>query len=173
MKLYKIKKMMCGAVLAFLLTISLAACVSDDAKYLPDVDNPSDGGSKASASNNEADIAGLVSEETGSMDDYMGWWRLAEANSAIPITYIEILRDNTDEARCYDKNGGIVDIGYTDYSEQRALNGSLLIVFTFDMIGEVGADAAVSADGGRWLDVNYNGKWYSFDYQETPAFDTP
>lgn len=104
------------------------------------------------------------------MEDYAGWWQLEAANKTVPFTCIEIPKDHVDEVRCYDKTGDRIDAGYADYNEQRARNGNPLIVFTFDGIGEFGANASGSADGTRWLELSYHGQWFSFYYQETPKF---
>ncbi len=80
-------------------------------------------------------IDGLITEETGSTYDYIGWWQLTDNRGDAPFAYIEIPEDDASVVNCYDRNGGLIDTGYFDYSEQRALNGNALIVFVFESIG--------------------------------------
>jgi len=142
-----------------LLTIVLAGC-ADTA------------GGASGGSGNETTIPGSITEETGSIVDYTGWWQSEETTEAVLFNYIEMPQDDTGEVRCYDKNGDMIDTGHTDYNEQRALNGNSLIVFSFSNIGEFGATAAGTTDGERWLDIRFGDKTVSFYYRSESPLNT-
>lgn len=144
-------------LLTFLLSIALAGCT--------------DTGGTDNTSGNESDVAGHITEEAGSMADYIGWWQSEEDSEAAPFTCIEIPKDGADEVRCYDKNGDMIDIGNANYDEQRALNGNSLIVFTFSNIGEFGGSASRSTEGERWLDIGFGEKTIAFYYQSESPFN--
>jgi len=142
-----------------LLTIVLAGC-ADTA------------GGASGGSGNETTIPGSITEETGSIVDYTGWWQSEETTEAVLFNYIEMPQDDTGEVRCYDKNGDMIDTGHTDYNEQRALNGNSLIVFSFGNIGEFGATAAISTNEERWLDIKVGDMTLTFHYQNESPFET-
>ncbi len=115
----------------------------------------------------EEGIPGLLTEETGSIADYAGWWKL-EGDSEAPFAYIEIAPEHADDTRCYSESGELVDFGYADYSEQRRLNGKSLIVFVLDDLGDLTVAGEGSDDSGRWLIVDFGDDWATFYYWDTP-----
>ena len=100
-------------------------------------------------------IVGRITEEVGSIADFVGWWQLVEHNDVEPYAYIEISAEEGPEVKCYDEEGTVLDQGYIDYSEQRMLNGKSLIVFVFDEIGEHGANPYFVGDSGRYMSIHY------------------
>ncbi len=118
----------------------------------------------------EEGIPGLITEETGSIADYAGWWKLAEGDEA-PFAYIEISGENAGDIRCYSEDGELIYAGYADYSEQRALNGNALIVFIIEELGEFAVHYGDSDDGARWLIAAFDEDWAEFFYMDAPPFD--
>ena len=120
----------------------------------------------------EKEITGVITEEAGSIGDYLGWWQLIEQNDEAPFAYIEITAENVGDVNCYDISGSLVDKGYIDYNEQRALNGNSLIVFIFEEIGEYGATSYSVVDSGVYMNVQnkagFEGKLEYLD--EPPIF---
>lgn len=98
-------------------------------------------------------IPGRIVEETGGSYQYAGWWQLTDGSSDAPFVLIEIPKDNSSVVNCYDADGNLVDAGYTDYSEQRALNGNPLMVLVFDNLGQYAADKYVVADDNAYLSI--------------------
>ncbi|MDR0424585.1 MAG: hypothetical protein LBH39_03895, partial [Clostridiales Family XIII bacterium] len=93
----------------------------------------------AGPADEEEDIAGRITSETGSPHDYIGRWELTEYDGDAPFAYIEITEESPYTVSCYDADAGLIDTGFINYSEQRALNGNDLMVFIFKDIGEYGA----------------------------------
>ncbi len=163
MNMFRQKQNLCVIIIICLTLFGLVGC--DDSKH-----TGTDSGLSQSNTNEEDEINGRITEETGSIEDYIGWWKL-EKNGDIPFSCIEIPKDNIDEVRCYDEKGNFVDRGDTDYSEQRMLNGNALIVFIFDNIGELTVYPSDSEDGAKWMYVRYNDQMNTFKYQEILPFD--
>lgn len=114
----------------------------------------------------EPDISGRIKEETGSVNDYAGWWQLADHSGAAPFACIEIPADDPAVVNCYDENGKLIDTGLTDYSEQRALNGNALMVFVFQNIGEYSVSPYNSGDS-KHLEIRGSGDFSgTFDLSE-------
>jgi len=153
------KKTLALLLFIFMLVVGFVGCADTDHEASND-------------SGNESDISGRITKEVGSMADYIGWWHLEDDVEAAPFTCVEISKDNAGEVRCYDKKGGMIDTGYTDYNEQRALNGNSLIVFSFGNIGEFGATAAISTNEERWLDIKVGDMTLTFHYQNESPFET-
>ncbi|MDR0918963.1 MAG: hypothetical protein LBM93_06890 [Oscillospiraceae bacterium] len=109
-----------------------------------------------------SDESAPITEKTGNLEDYAGRWKAEESDTFAPFFSIEIFADGTGEVTCYNRNGEIVDSGYADYDEQRALNGKSLIVFSFDNIGEFGATVTSMTGGERRLDIKFGEKSISF-----------
>lgn len=146
------KKMAYGILLVFLLSLCLVGCSGSDEE------------------SSESGIPGQITSEVGSMADYIGWWQLEETAETTPFVCVEIPKDNAGVVRCYNERGEMIDTGYTDYSEQRALNGNPLIVFTFNNIGEFGATEARLTDGERWLSITFDDIARTFYYQSESPF---
>lgn len=120
------------------------------------------------------DIPGHLREETGSANDYVGWWQLKDYSGAAPFVCIEIPTDDPGIVNCYDENGKLIDTGFTDYSEQRALNGNALMVLVFQNIGEYSVSPYNSGDS-RHLEIRDSGEFSgTFDLAEAlvPAADS-
>lgn len=161
----KLAAIITALTLLLVVTTALAGCSGGDSKSSKNESDTSEQSSSKSSSSSDTDLPGYVSEETGSIADYAGFWQSDESEEGADFTGILIPAENSDEARCYDESGRIIDNGYTDYSEQRALGGNPLIVFTFDSLGEFGAYAASSESGERWLDIKFGDKTVTFYYQ--------
>jgi len=103
--------------------------------------------------------------------DYTGWWRLGSAEGSAPFMYIEVSEEDWDTVYCYNENGELVDLGFIDYNEQRALNGKDLIVFVFEDIGEYGAQPYGTEGGGKYMSVtDYGGFSGDLVYLEEQPF---
>ncbi|MDR0433684.1 MAG: hypothetical protein LBH21_01305 [Gracilibacteraceae bacterium] len=97
----------------------------------------------------EEPIAGLITSEIGSSHDYIGWWQLDDYDEDSPFVYIEIPEEDSRDVNCYDANFDLIDTGFINYSEQRALNGNDLMVFIFSNIGEYGASPYDTPDASH------------------------
>jgi hypothetical protein len=117
----------------------------------------------------EPEILGVVTEQQGSIEDYVGLWQLTESDT-VPFYTIEIKSDGS--VQCRDENGNISDTGYADYDEQRALTGNPPVVFYFDSNREAGAAAFSLTDGERYLDIDFTEKTATFIYLGTDEFST-
>ncbi len=119
-------------------------------------------------------LPGKLDKELGSISDYAGWWTFSEhvpGRSETPdFFYIEI-PDDGGEIVCYDENGLSVAKGYSDYSEQRALNGNPLIFFDFELNGEYSAHPVSSEEGDHWLYLSGSADGFRFIYSEEQPFD--
>ena len=111
------------------------------------------GGSRAP----DDDIIGVITGDSD-MYDYTGWWQLSKSDGNAPFMYIEAPEEDWDSVYCYNESGELLDAGFVDYSEQRALNGKDLIVFVFNDIGEYGAQPYGTEDGGKYMNLtDYGG----------------
>jgi len=146
------QKIVLATIFTFLLFI-ISACNGIQPPDIPDIiDNNANGKDVVGIDTEKADIAGLVTNDSGSITDYAGWWQLDEYDESIPFAFIEIPTDDPGRVFGYDGDGRLIADGWTDYNAQRALNGNALIVFIFDEIGDYGA-YPYSAESDRYMHI--------------------
>jgi hypothetical protein len=125
MKLKNILAVLCCAGLC-LLTV---AC--DDTEItISEPEVPAEIAEVTEAPTDEA-TDGSIASETGSTDDYIGYYVLTSETGDFPYDSLEIMKGYSDSMYFYTDNS--VAASYIDYSEQRALSGNPLMIIELDI----------------------------------------
>ena len=161
-------------IAGFMLVYTLGGSLFGESSISPEyrLDYPSEKGEEGEVNKKDD---GVIKEEIGSEYDYIGWWRLDEYEGEAGFSYIEVFKEDWGAifVRFCDENGGVIDSGLINYSEQRALNGKDLMVFRFDNIGEYGAQPYGIQDGGVYMQIkDYKGFSGTVVYQSEPPINS-